>query len=318
MKKKYNDLNFMRNIADLSDHKSVKGYDFEKDFNAKEFFDSFLHTGFQATNLGKAITIAKEIKEKKPFTILAFTGNAISSGLRDQIAYLVKNKHVDMIVTTSSGIEEDVIKSLSDFKIGSFDVPGRVLFEHGVGRIGNILVPQDRYLLFERFLNPVLQELNEEKIVTPTRIAEKLGEKTTNGFLHWAYKNKVPVYCPGIVDGAFGDISYFFRQKFDLKIDVLADHKKIIDTLLNVNETALINLGGGIAKHYALNANIFREGLSYAIYLNVAEESFGSDSGGNEEEAKTWAKIKLDAKHVKVKADFTITFPILIAAAFKD
>ncbi len=316
MPKEYKET-YMKKTTTLDDHAVVEGYDFEKDFDIQKFLNKYNTTGFQATNLGKAISIAQNMQREKVTTYLSMTGNVISSGLREIITYLVKNKHVDVIVTTASGIEEDVIKTLSDFKIGLFQTPGELLFDHGVGRIGNIFVPNDRYLELERFMNKTFKELPSE--ITPSQIARHIGSKLNKkSYLYWAYKNNIPVYCPGIIDGSIGDLAFFEKQRNKkLKIDVMDDHKKIINYTLNQEKTGALILGGGIAKHYLLNANIFREGLDYAIYLNTADEAYGSDSGGNEEEAKTWAKISINAQHVKVKADFTITLPLLVAGAYK-
>ena len=40
---------------------------------------------------------------------LSFTANMISSGIRDIISYLVKNKKVHVLCTTGGGVEEDAI-----------------------------------------------------------------------------------------------------------------------------------------------------------------------------------------------------------------
>ena len=79
-------------------------------------------------------------------------------------------------------------------------------------------------------------------------------------------------------------------------------------------KTGSLVLGGGIAKHFLLNAAIFIDGFHYSVYLTTATEYDGSDSGGNQEEAITWAKIKPDAQRVKVNVDATIAFPLLVAA----
>ena len=301
---------YMKKTTDLKDYKDVKGHDFEAKLDFKEFLNSYLTTGFQATNLGKAFNILHSFKDS--FTILAFTGNAISSGVREQITYLAKHKKIDLIITSASGIEEDVIKSLETFKIGSYEVPGNILFDYGVGRIGNIFVPNDRYLYFEKFMKDIFPKLGKK--TTPTKIAKLLGENLKeDSYLYWASKNGIPVFCPGIIDGSFGDLSYFYSKQNEFEIDIVEDHKIIMDLILNQEKTSAIILGGGIPKHYALNANILREGLDHAIYLTTANEFDGSDSGGNEEEAKTWAKIKINGSHVKVNADFTITFPLIVA-----
>ena len=41
-----------------------------------------------------------------------------------------------------------------------------------------------------------------------------------------------------------------------------------------------IILGSGIVKHHICNANMFRNGAEYAVYVNNAQEFDGSDAGG--------------------------------------
>jgi deoxyhypusine synthase len=314
----------MARTTSLDNHPDIEGYDFEKEFDFSDFMKAYSTTGFQGTELFKSIEITNMMIEDKATIFLSMTGNAISSGLREIIAYLVKNKLVHAIVTSASGIEEDVIKSLNKFKLGDFDVQGRPLFEAGVGRIGNIFVPNDRYLYFEKFMVPFFEKmLKKQKAVgkplSPSEFIYDLGLEIEDekSFLYWASKNRIPVFCPGIIDGSMGDLIYFFKQTHpDFYIDVTDDQTKIVNFALQQEKTGALILGGGVPKHYNLNAQIFREGFDYAVYLTTANEYDGSDSGGNQEEAKTWAKIKINAPTAKVRADFTITFPLLVAASF--
>jgi len=96
----------------------------------------------------------------------------------------------------------------------------------------------------------------------------------------------------------------------------MADHVKLIDYVLNTEKTGAIILGGGIAKHYVLNANIFKDGLDYSVYISTATPYDASDSGGNQEEAITWAKVRPNALRVKVHCDASIAFPLLVAGSF--
>ena len=84
------------------------------------------------------------------------------------------------------------------------------------------------------------------------------------------------------------------------------------------NDTGIIILGAGVVKHTICNANMFREGSKYAVYINTAPEYDGSDSGAEPEEAKSWGKIQGNADTVKVFGDATILFPIIAAGAFVD
>ena len=65
-------------------------------------------------------------------------------------------------------------------------------------------------------------------------------------------------------------------------------------------KTGVIILGGGLPKHHICNANMFRNGADYAVYINTAQEFDGSDSGAQPDEAVSWGKIKGSAKPVKV------------------
>ena len=44
---------------------SIKGYDFNSDFSLKDFLDSYKTTGFQASNLAKAVEIIKKMRQEK-------------------------------------------------------------------------------------------------------------------------------------------------------------------------------------------------------------------------------------------------------------
>ena len=61
-------------------------------------------------------------EDKEKCTIfLGYTSNMISCGVREIIRYLCEHKMVDCIVTTTGGIEEDIIKCMGDFYVGSFN-----------------------------------------------------------------------------------------------------------------------------------------------------------------------------------------------------
>lgn len=303
---------------------AIKGYDFDKGINYKEIFKSFKSTGFQATHLSKAIDIVNKMIKEKSFVYLGYTSNMVSSGLRDIFRYLVKNKKVNLIVTTAGGVEEDIIKCLGDFILGDFRASGKELREKGINRIGNIYVPNSRYCKFEDFLQPLLEEIYQEqiktgKIITPSSLIWKLGEKINDerSICYWAFKNKIKMYCPAITDGAIGDNIYFFKYKRkDFKLDVSEDIKDLNDSTIGLKKSGLILLGSGVIKHSILNANMFRNGADYTVYINNAAEFDGSDAGALPDEAVSWGKILPDSESVKVFGDATILFPILVAESF--
>lgn len=303
----------------------VKGYDFNQGVNWGKIIDSFASTGFQASHLSKAINICDEMVENNAFIFLGYTSNMVSSGLRDVFRYLVEHKKVNVIVTSAGGVEEDIIKCLGDFTLGDFNASGEELRKKGINRIGNVFVPNNRYVEFEKFVQPILEELYQEQMkgefITPSKIIWKLGEKIADkkSIYYWAWKNKIPVYCPAITDGAFGDNVYFFKHKrSDFVIDVVEDVKQFNDLTIGLKKSGIVVLGSGIVKHAILNANMLRNGADYAVYINNSQEFDGSDAGAMPDEAVSWGKILPNAKSVKVFGDATILFPILVGKCFTN
>ncbi len=299
---------------------AIKGYNFDNGVDYKEIIKSFKTTGFQASHFSRAIEIVNKMIKDEATIYLGYTSNMVSSGLRDIFRYLIKNKKINIAVTTAGGIEEDIIKCLGDFILGDFRASGKVLREKGINRIGNIYVPNSRYCKFEEFFQPLLEEIyQKQKTITPSELIWKLGEKINNedSICYWAYKNKIKIYCPAITDGAIGDNIYFFKYKRkDFTIDVSEDIKEINDSTIGLKKSGLILLGSGVIKHHILNANMFRNGADYAVYINDAQESNGSDAGALPEEAISWGKILPEAEAIKVHGDVTTLFPILVAETF--
>jgi deoxyhypusine synthase len=236
------------------------------------------------------------------------------------------------MVTPAGGVEEDVIKCCKPFVLGTFEAPGEQLFDNGINRTGNIFVPNDRFTEFDKFMREFLESLYEKYTKKGTTLntaafTKELGlaigtHEATKGtakesYLYWAAKNSIPVVCPAIMDGSLGDMVHFFRQRHpDFIIDAASDIDILIRAALNAEKSGAIILGAGMCKHYILNANIFREGLDYTVYINTAQEFDGSDSGARIEEAITWGKVKPRTPAVKVHCDATIAFPLLVAATF--
>ncbi|XP_006661240.1 deoxyhypusine synthase-like isoform X2 [Oryza brachyantha] len=310
---------------------------------------SLASTGFQASNLGDAIDVVNQMLEwrlshEKPDEdcdeaelnptyresvkckiFLGFTSNLVSSGIRDVIRFLVQHHMVDVIVTTAGGIEEDLIKCLAPTYRGEFSLPGMLLRSKGLNRIGNLLVPNDNYCKFENWIMPLfdqmLQEQSPENVWTPSKVIARLGKEINDesSYLYWAYKNNIPVYCPALTDGSLGDMLFCHAVRNPgLIIDIVQDIRLMNGEAIHATprKTGIIVLGGGLPKHHICNANMFRNGADYTVYINTAQEFDGSDSGAQPDEAVSWGKIKGSAKPVKVHCDATIAFPLLVAATF--
>ena len=313
--------NLLRESTDFAENlPSVRGYDFNEKFDLKKFIEAYATTGAQATNLAKAINLLKRMKKEKVFIYLWYTSNMVTTGIREAIRYLTEHRLIDYLVTTAGGIEEDFIKCLAPFKIGSFEESGVNLRQNSINRAGNIFVPNSRYVKFEKFVINILEK-HKTEIKTPSDLINLLAKNINNkeSIYYLANKNNIPIFCPAIMDGSLGDIIYFFKSSNpDFKLDVVSDSEKFNNSTLGKEKTGIVVLGGGIVKHAICNANMYRDGADYAIYINSAQEFDASDSGAKPDEAVSWGKISKEAETVKVYADATLVFPLLVLGACSD
>jgi len=326
--KKAHDYDFLKTVNPKK-FVPVKGYDFSEKFDFNNFMKAYATTGYQATNLAIAIDLIKKMREEKLTIFLSYTSNIITSGLRDIIAYLVKNKFVHVICTTAGGIEEDILKTFKPFILGDFEADSKKLYVRGMNRTGNIYAPDDRYMAFEKFLLPILEDfykrqINENKVVDTTELIREIGLRTKNedSVLYWTARNNIPVFCPTIADGAIGDIVWFFKNNHkEFLLDIATDIYKINNLAVEAENTGGIVIGDGLSRHYLLNANIFRGGLKYAVFISSGKGWDGSSSAPPSE-PYTWGKIKLfkpfEKNSVEVVGDATIIFPFVVAGTFLD
>jgi deoxyhypusine synthase len=328
---------------------TVEGYDFNNGVDYHKILQSYLRTGYQATNFGRAVEELNRMrkwrlsdepikdgededlldpevrKNTKCKIFFGYTSNLISSGTRESIRYLVEHKMVDVIVTTAGGIEEDFIKCLAPTYLGDFKLDGATLRKKGINRIGNLLVPNDNYVKFEDWMKPILdamlKESQEDGVVwTPSKMIHRLGKEINDprSVYYWAYKNNIPVYSPALTDGSIGDMIYFHSfNNPGLVLDIAGDIRAMNDEAANhKGRTGMFVLGGGLVKHHIHNANLMRNGADYAVIVSVAQEFDGSDAGASPDEAKSWGKIRSDASPVKLVAEASLVLPLLIAETF--
>ena len=140
---------------------------------------------------------------------LGWTSNLTSSGTRETIKYLCKNKMIDVLCTTAGGVEEDFIKCMKPTYLGDFALRGKDLRGKGLNRIGNLIQPNDNYCDFEDWIMPILdamlREQNEEGVKwTCSSVIKRLGMEINHedSIFYWAAKNDIPCYCPALTDGS--------------------------------------------------------------------------------------------------------------------
>lgn len=101
-----------------------------------------------------------------------------------------------------------------------------------------------------------------------------------------------------------------------LIIDLVQDQKRVYDMACSAHKVGALIVGGSVPKHFILNTQIVHGGLDFAVYVSTAQEFDGSDGGALPDEAKSWGKINVQAKPVKLFAEASLVYPLLVAKTF--
>lgn len=273
--------------------------------------------GFTSAKIATGHSILEKMFQEENTTFLSFPADIISTGTRGIINDLVKNKFVDVIITTCGTLDHDVARTFLDYYAGSFDYSDRELRKLGINRLGNVFVPDESYgEIIEGKMQPIIEELYKMK--KKWGVADLIHEvglklKSDSSILYNAARNNIPVYVPGITDGSFGSQLWsFYERNRDFTLDLLKDEHELSDIVFDAKKTGAIMIGGGISKHHTIWWNQFRGGLDYAVYVTTAQEYDGSLSGAKLEEAISWKKVKEDAEFVNIYGDATVILPVLL------
>lgn len=300
--------------------------------------------GFTAPKLAKARDILRNMKMQidavdadasKVTNWLSFPACLCATGTRGFFVDALKNRMFNVVSTTCGMLDHDIARAYKKYYHGAFELDDIELGEHGLMRLGNVIVPNSSYgEIIEEMIMPALEDIRNDRMEATGKSGSdlwigfgsahliwELGERigTPETIIYWAAKHRIPIVIPGITDGSIGAQLFMFRQKYsDFHIDILADEQLLSDITWTTDTSNSLMVGGGISKHHVIWWNQYRGGLDSAVGITTAPEYDGSLSGARLREAVSWGKIRPDAPHVTVEGDASVLLPLLGADLFRD
>jgi deoxyhypusine synthase len=287
---------------------------------------------FGAGRLAQAVEIYEEMLKENTTKFLGIAGALVPAGMRRIIAEMIRDRYVDVVVTTGANLVHDIIEALGEHhykieevaKVDSVVDDGE-LREHGQDRIYDVIIHDEAFARLEDFLRCVFEEHTRDPNhrYSIRQLLAAIGEHISDrdSILRSAVESEVPLFCPAIADSMIGLHSCIYKQTYPLNVDVFEDMMEFIDIFCEADRTGAILLGGGVPKNFIFQSALIaptredgREGFDYAIQITTTTPENGSLSGATLEEARSWGKLGNNAKAVTVYSDATIILPIIIAA----
>jgi deoxyhypusine synthase len=303
----------------------VKDIDLNQISSLSQLTDAYFDSGgFTAKSVGEGVRILESMfRDNECKKFLSFPACIISTGTRGVILELVKRNMVDVVITTTGMIDHDLARIWKPYYHGKFNLDDVELHGDGIHRLGNVLIPIDHYgTILEEKLQGILEKFYEEgrKEFTSKELIWAIGEQLDdeNSITYWCWKNQIPVFIPGLMDGAYGSQLWLFWQKHkDFKVDIFQDEQDLAEVVFTTDKSGALIIGGGISKHHTIWWNQFKDGLDYAVYITTAVEYDGSLSGARLREGISWGKVQEEAPEVTIDGDATVLLPLMIGAVLE-
>jgi len=293
--------------------------------------------GFTATKLNVARDILQDMfdelesakyQKDKCLNWLSFPACLFATGTRSFFVESIKQKKFNVVITTCGTLDHDIARSHESYFHGKFELDDIELSEHGLNRLGNVIVPNSSYgEIIEEKVLPILEQIKADRIKSTgkegadiwtgfgtAQLVWELGDRigTEDSLIYWAAKNRIPVIIPGITDGSIGAQLFMFRQNNpEFNIDIMADEQLLSDYTWVAQKSNALMVGGGISKHHVIWWNQYRGGLDSAVYITTAPEYDGSLSGARLKEAISWGKMRPEAPNICVEGDASLLLPLL-------
>ncbi len=304
------------------------------DLNIFTLVEAMQHTAFQARNLSRAAQIYHQMLEDKECgIILCLAGSLVSAGMKNIIVDMIKNRMIDVIVSTGANIvDQDFFEALgfSHYQ-GSPLLNDNQLRELAIDRIYDTLIDEDELRICDNTILEIANALKPGAYSSREFIAEMAKYLIANGkgedsIIRQAYEHQVPIFVPAFSDCSAGFGLVMHQQQHPeahVQIDSVKDFRELTQLKIHSKETGLLMMGGGVPKNFAQDivvaAEMLQEEVSmhkYAIQVTVADERDGALSGSTLKEACSWGKVDMTYEQM-VFCEATIALPLLSAYAYQ-
>ena len=310
----------------------IKHIDIKK-HNVVPLVESFKDMAFQARNLYRASKYYDMmLKDKKCSVMLCLAGSLFSAGLKNVVVDMVRNKMVDVIISTGAIIvDQDFFEGLG-FKhyIGTQWVDDNELRDLMIDRIYDTFIDEEELQNCDGTIGKICDSL-EKRPYSSREVIWEMGKylskygKNKDSVVLAAFENNVPIFVPAFSDcsAGFGFVHHqWHNPDVHVSIDSAKDFLELTKIKIKAVESGLFMIGGGVPKNFTQDVVVACDVLGkevpmhkYAIQITVADERDGALSGSTLKEASSWGKVDTTYEQM-VYAEATIAMPLIAGYAY--
>src|SRR4051812_10221084 len=302
----------------------------DRDRSVAGLLEKMEGAGFGGRQMAEAHRIWLDMLGDNTTIIVAGSGALIPAGMRRLLAYVIKNRFVDVLVVSGSMLFHDLHETLGRQHFQAHpSMTDAELEASQINRMWDLLASEEEYREADEWVGGFTNQLDQTRPYSTREFLHLLGRElaeiaTEDGVLTSAYKARVPIFCPAIADSAIsiGIAAARFEKKNNFQFDIVQDVLDMAQIAARARVSGVINLGGGTAKNFIqqteVATNIFKipaRGHKYAITVSTdAPHPGGRSSSTFSDDSLLFGKLARGALTAYVNCDATIALPILVTA----
>ncbi len=302
----------------------------DRDRSVAGLLEKMEGTGFGGRQLAEAHRIWLDMLGDNTTIFVAGSGGLIPAGMRRLLAYVIKNRFVDVLVLSGSMLFHDLHETLGRHHYQAHpSMTDAELEASQITRMWDLLASDEEYREADEWVGQFTSQLDQTRPYSTREFLHLLGRElaeiaTEDGLLTSAYKSRVPIFCPAIADSAIsvGIAAARFEKKNNFQFDIVQDVLDMTQIAARARVSGIINLGGGTPKSFIqqteVSTNIVKattQGHKYAIQISTdAPHPGGRSASTMNDESLIFGKLARGAHTAYVNCDATIALPILVTA----
>lgn len=302
----------------------------DRDRSVAGLLEKMEGAGFGAKQLAESHRIWLDMLDDNSTIYMCASGNLIPSGMRRLLAYVIKNRFVDVLVLSGKVIFHDIHETLGRNHYQAHpSMTDEELESSEVARIGDMLANQDEYREADEWVGSVINQLDLTRSYSVREFLHLMGRELAeiaheDGILTSAFKSRVPIYCPDLLGSelAVGIARSRFEKKTQFTFDIVQDTMEMMNIAQRTRNSGIITLGGVCSQNMVnvseISSYITRSnprGHKYAV--SITTDALPLDIrtpsiGGNH--THVFGKLLKGATTAYVQSDPSIALPMIITA----
>ncbi len=299
----------------------------DRDRSVAGLLEKMEGAGLGARQLAEAHRIWLDMLGDNTTVIVAASGALIPAGMRRLLAYVIKNRFVDVLVCSGPMLFHDLHETLGRHHYQSHPAMTEAELESAlINRMWDVLASEEEYREADEWVGGFTNQLDQTRAYSTREFLHLLGRElaeiaTDDGLLTSAYKARVPIFCPTISDSAItvGIAGARFEKKNSFCFDLAQDILDMMQISARSRVTGVINIGGGTSRSFLqqmeASATIIKQpsrGHKYGIQISPSAQQPSSRMGSDD--TLVFGKLQRGAATAYVNCDATIALPILITS----